>query len=495
MSREVLLLVEALANEKNVSQDIVFSALELALASATKKKISGETDANIRIEIDRETGAYQSFRRWEIVEETMLETPNCQLTLQQALKKNAQAELGGFIEEPIEAVVLGRIGAQTAKQVILQKMRDAEREQLLNDFLQRQDHLINGQIKRVERHHIIVECGKLDAVLPHDQMIPRENLRIGDRIKAFLLRVDQTSRGPQLVLTRTSCDFLRKLFELEVPEIEEGLLEIKEVARDPGARAKIAVKSNDARIDPQGTCIGIRGSRVQAVIQELAGERIDIVLWSPDAAQFVINALSPAQVNRIVVNEESHIMDVIVNEDQLPLSIGKNGQNVRLAAELTGWNLNILTEDEANEKLRGKDLSMQQLFIQSLDIGEDVAAVLVQEGFASLEEIAYVPTAEFLAIEGFDETLANELRQRARNALLLQAINDEEKTSTAEEALKNLEGIDHHILHQLVAKGITTRNGLADLATDELVEIADIDEKRANQLILKAREHWQIDES
>jgi N utilization substance protein A len=489
MSREVLLLAEALANEKNVDAEIVFSALEFALASATKKKINDEA-VDIRVEIDRETGAYRSFRRWIIVEDDLLDAPSCQLTLQAALQKNPQAELGGYIEEPIQTVELGRIGAQTAKQVILQKMRDAERTQLLNEFLQRQDQLIHGQIKRVERNHMIVECGKLDALLPHDQMISRENLRIGDRIKAFLLRVDDTGRGPQLILTRTSREFLRKLFELEVPEIEEGLLEIKEVARDPGVRAKIAVKSNDARVDPQGTCIGMRGSRVQAVTQELAGERIDVVLWSPDAAQFVINALSPAQVIRIVVNEDSHIMDVIVNEDQLPLSIGKNGQNVRLAAELTGWNLNILTEEEANEKLRSKDLTLQQLFIQSLDIGEDVAIILVQEGFASLEEIAYVPTAEFLAIEGFDESLANELRQRARNALLLQAITDEEKATSAEEALKSLEGMDHHVLHRLVAKGIVRLNDLADLATDELIDIADIDEQKANELIIKAREYW-----
>ncbi|HJU49432.1 MAG TPA: transcription termination factor NusA, partial [Pseudogulbenkiania sp.] len=346
MSREILLLVDALASEKSVSKDVVFTALELALASATKKKFN-QDDVDIRVEIDRHTGQYHTFRRWTVVEDDMLEFDDKELELAEARERDPSVEVGGFIEEPMEAVEFGRIGAQAAKQVILQKIRDAEREQLLSEFLQRREHLVSGTVKRIERGNAIIECGKLEAVLPREQMIPKENLRVGDRVKAYLMRIDRLGRGPQLVLSRTSREFLVKLFELEVPEIEEGLLEIKEAARDPGLRAKIAVKANDPRIDPQGTCIGMRGSRVQSVTQELAGERVDIVLWAPEPAQFVINALSPAEVNRIMVDEDNHAMDVVVDEDQLALAIGRSGQNVRLAAELTGWYLNIMTVTEA----------------------------------------------------------------------------------------------------------------------------------------------------
>lgn len=382
---------------------------------------------DVRVEIDRHSGQYQTFRRWLVVEDELLESESKEIGLVDARERDPRIELGAYIEESMEAVEFGRIGAQTAKQVILQRIRDAEREQLLNEFLQRREHLVTGTIKRIERGNAIVECGKLEAVLPRDQMIPKENLRVGDRVKAFLLRIDRLGRGPQLVLSRTSPEFLTKLFELEVPEIDEGLLEIKAAVRDSGMRAKIAVKANDARIDPQGTCIGMRGSRVQSVSQELGGERIDIVLWAPEPAQFVINALSPAEVSRIMVDEDNHSMDVVVEEEQLALAIGRSGQNVKLAAELTGWYLNIMTVAEAEEKHQAEDAAVRDLFVNALGVSEDVAAVLVQEGFAALEEVAYVPIAEMLEIEGFDEELVNDLRSRARDALLTQAIASEEK--------------------------------------------------------------------
>src|SRR5574343_1016037 len=387
MSREILLLVDALAREKNVSKEIVFGALELALASATKKK-SNQEDIDVRVEIDRNTGDYHSFRRWQLVEDNDHEYPSRQVAVSYLDERHAGLEIGDFYEEPLEAIEFGRIGAQTAKQVILQKIRDAEREQVLNDFLERNDFLVRGNIKRMERGNAIIEIGKLEAVLPRDQMIPKENLRVGDPVRAYLLRVDRGGRGPQLVLSRTSAEFVKKLFELEVPEIEEGLLEIRGAARDPGSRAKISVKANDPRIDPQGTCIGMRGSRVQAVTSELAGERVDIVLWSPEQATYVINALSPAEVQRIMVDEEKHSMDVVVEEDQLALEIGRGGQNVRLASELTGWILNIMTVDEAAEKHEAEDAALRSLFINSLDVDEEMAEVLISEGFTTLEEVA-----------------------------------------------------------------------------------------------------------
>jgi N utilization substance protein A len=468
---------------------VVFGALELALASATKKKFNHD-DIDVRVEIDRHTGQYHSFRRWTIVEDELFESEGRELTLEEARERDPRAEVGGFIEEPMEAVEFGRIGAQTAKQVILQKIRDAEREQILNEFLQRREQLVVGTVKRVERGNAIIECGKLEAVLPRDQMIPKENLRVGDRVKAYLLRIDRLGRGPQLVLSRISREFLIKLFELEVPEIEDGLLEIKEAARDPGLRAKIAVKANDARIDPQGTCIGVRGSRVQAVTQELAGERVDIVLWAPDTAQFVINALSPAEVNRILIDEDNHCIDVVVEEDQLALAIGRGGQNVKLAAELTGWNLNIMTVTEADEKHQAEDAVLRDMFMAQLGVDEDMATVLVQEGFATLEEVAYVPIAEMLDIEGFDEGLVNELRSRARDSLLTQAIASEEKIESVTDELKNLEGLDADLVRQLAENGVTTRDELADLAVVDLVEMTGIEDDTARTLIMKAREHW-----
>ena len=489
MSREILLLVDALASEKNVGREVVFSALELALASATKKKFNDE-EIDVRVEIDRHNGQYQSFRRWTVVDAEALEFEDRELSLEEARERDPRAELGGVIEEPMEAVEFGRIGAQAAKQVILQKIRDAEREQVLNEFLQRRESLITGTIKRIERGNAIVECGKLEAVLPRDQMIPKENLRVGDRVKACLLRIDRLGRGPQLILSRTSRDFLVKLFEQEVPEIEDGMLDIKEAARDPGMRAKMAVKSNDPRLDPQGTCIGVRGSRVQSVTQELAGERIDIVLWAPDPAQFVINALSPAEVNRIMVDEDTHTMDVVVEEDQLALAIGRGGQNVKLAAELTGWNLNILTVSEAEEKHLEEDAKLRDHFMQHLGVDEDIAATLVQEGFATLEEVAYVPISEMLEIDGFDEALVNELRSRARDAILTLAIASEEKVEDVSEDLKSMEGLDSELVRKLAENGVTTRDDLADLAVDDLVDMTGMEADAARALIMKAREHW-----
>ena len=488
MSREILLVVDALAREKNVDREIVFSALELALASATKKR--NHDAMEVRVSIDRETGIYESFRLWNVVADDEYMDEGLQLPLSEAIQKNAEVEVGEILEEHLEPIEFGRIGAQTAKQVILQKIREAEREQILSDFLMRKEHLVTGVIKRMERGNAIIESGRIEAVLPRDQMIPRENLRIGDRVRAFLLKIDRQARGPQLILSRIAPEFLVKLFELEVPEIEEGLIEIKAAARDPGARGKIAVKSNDQRIDPQGTCIGMRGSRVQAVTSELGGERVDIVLWSPEPAQFVIHALAPAEVSSIVVDEEKHSMDVVVVEEQLALAIGRAGQNVRLASELTGWTLNIMTADEADLKSTAEASSIKNEFMLKLDVDEEVADVLVQEGFSTLEEIAYVPLSEMLEMEYFDEDTINELRARARNVLLTAEIVSEEKVEHVAESLATMEGMDSETVRQLAEHGIDTIEALADLAVDDLLEIIEMSEDRAKTLIMTARAPW-----
>jgi len=488
MSREILLLVDALAREKDVEKDIVFAALEQALASATKKRF--REDVDVRVEIDRNTGDYSSFRRWHIVAEDVLEAPDREMTVEQGSAMVADIQLDEYVEEPLEPVEFGRIGAQTAKQVILQKIRDAEREQILNDFLARKEHLVTGTIKRIERGNAIVESGRIEAVLPRDQMIPKENLRVGDRVRAFLLKIDRSSRGPQLVLSRVAPDFLIKLFELEVPEIEEGLLEVKAAARDPGSRAKIAVKSNDPRIDPIGTCVGMRGSRVQAVTSELAGERVDIILWSPDPAQFVINALAPAEVSSIVVDEDRHSMDIVVDEENLAQAIGRSGQNVRLASELTGWELNIMTEEESQRKNEEESAALKALFMEKLDVDEEVADILVQEGFNTLESVAYVPINEMLEIEQFDEDTVNELRSRARNSLLITAIASEEKVEEVASDLQALEGMDGPTARVLAAKGVRTQEDLAELAVDDLIELTGMDTERAKTLIMAARAPW-----
>ena len=488
MSREILLLVDVLAREKNVSKEIVFDALEQALASATRKRI--HDDADVRVSVDRGSGDFDAFRRWEVVldEEYVLEER--QVPLSEAVEQDSEIEVGDFLEETLEPIDFGRIGAQAAKQVILQRIRDAEREQILNDFLERKDHLVTGAIKRMERGNAIVEAGKIEAVLPRDQMIPRENLRVGDRVKAYLLKVDRAARGPQLILSRTAPEFIINLFEVEVPEVDDGLLEIKAAARDAGIRAKIAVKSNDSRIDPIGTCVGMRGMRVTAVTNELAGERVDIVLWSADPAQFVVSALAPAQVTSVVVDEDKHSMDVVVDEVNLAVAIGRGGQNVRLASELTGWAINLMTEEESQTRVEAESAAIRVLFMESLDVDEEVANILIAEGFSTLEEVAYVPLNEMLEIEAFDEATVQELRERARNVLLTEAIVAEGQLEGASDDLLNLEGMDKRLAGQLVANDIKTRDDLADLAVDELTEMTGIDVEQAKQLITTARAHW-----
>ena len=488
MSREILLLVDALAREKNVNRDIVFGALELALASATKKRFKDDVD--VRVQVDHDTGDFSSFRRWQIVPDEELESEITQIALSDAQEQHPDKAVHDYVEEPLEKVEFGRIGAQAAKQIILQKIRDAEREQILNDFLARKEYLVTGSVKRMDRGNAIIESGRVEALLPRDQMIPKENLRIGDRARAYLWKIDRSARGPQLILSRTVPEFLVKLFELEVPELEDGLLEIKAAARDPGSRAKIAVKSNDPRIDPIGTCVGMRGSRVQAVTAELAGERVDIINWAADPAQFVISALAPAEVSSIVVDEEKHSMDIVVDEDNLAQAIGRSGQNVRLASELTGWELNLMTVEESRQKQEEEQSNTRGVFMEKLDVDEEVADILVQEGFSSLEEVAYVPINEMLEIEAFDEDTVNELRSRARNALLTQAIVSEEKLEHELEDLLQLEGMDSDTARKLSYSGVATREALADLATDDLVDMIGIDQERASQLIMTARAPW-----
>ncbi len=497
MSREILLLVDALAREKSVPRETIFTALEQALASATKRRFTDkflQEEANMRVEINRLTGEYKGYRQWTVVPDEEHEEPARQIAITDAPERGDDLQLGDIIEEPLEPVDFGRIGAQTAKQVILQKIRDAEREQILSDFLERDELLVTGTIKRIERGNVIIESGRIEALLPRDQTIPKENLRVGDRVRAYLLKVDRTLRGPQLVLSRITPELIKVLFELEVPELEEGLLELKAAARDPGLRAKIAVKSNDPRIDPIGTCVGMRGSRVQAVTGELAGERVDIILWSADPAQFVINALAPAEVSSIIVDEEKHSMDVVVDEEQLAQAIGRGGQNVRLASELTGWQLNMMTEAEANSKRDTEHGSIQELFMAKLDVDEEVAKILIAEGFSNLEEVAYVPISEMLEIDSFDEDTVNELRRRARDALVTDAIKSEETIETAADDLLAMEGMDDDTAHLLATKGVRTMEDLADLAIDELTEMTGMEGDRAKQLIMTARAPWFVEQ-
>ena len=495
MSREMLQLAEALASEKNVESEVVFEALEFALSVAAKKKADRE-HMDVRVSIDRNTGEYHTFRRWLIVADEDYTYPDTQKTIEEIQEEfpDSPLQIGEYYEEELENVAFGRQAAQTAKQIILQRIRDAEREQILNEFLARKEDIVSGTVKRVERHGIIVEVvsGKLDALIPRDQMIPRENFRSGDRIRALLLRVDEigSTGRKQVILSRTDKNFLAKLYAMEVPEIEDGSLEIRAVARDPGQRAKVAVKANDQRIDPQGTCIGVRGSRVNSVSNELSGERIDVVLWSPETAQFVINALSPAEVTRIVIDEDKHAVDVVVAEDQLALAIGRGGQNVRLASDLTEWQLNIMTVAEADERNAAEDEAIRKLFTEHLNIDEETADILLQEGFATLEEVAYVPAAELLEIDGFDEEIVEVLRNRARDAILTLAIASEEKLEDVADDLRSLEGLDTEMLRDLAQAGIITRDDLAELAVDELIEITGVTEEEAKKVILAAREHW-----
>jgi N utilization substance protein A len=487
MSREILLLVDALAREKNVDKEVVFGALEHALAQATKKRYEGDVD--IRVAIDRDTGEFETFRRWHVVpDEAGLQLPDQEILLFEAKDQIGDIEVDDFIEEPIESVDFGRRFAQDTKQVVLQRIRDAEREQILADFLERGDALVTGTIKRMERGDAIVESGKIEARLPRDQMIPKENLRIGDRVRAYIQRIERNARGPQVILSRTAPEFIMKLFELEVPEIEQGLLEIKSAARDAGVRAKIAVFTSDKRIDPIGTCVGMRGSRVQAVTGELGGERVDIVLWSDDPAQFVIGALAPANVSSIMVDEEKHAMDVVVDEENLAIAIGRGGQNVRLAAELTGWQINIMTAEESADKSAQETAAVRLLFMEKLDVDQEVADILANEGFSSLEEIAYVPITEMLEIESFDEDTVNELRNRARDALVTEAIASEEGLEGMEEAMVGFEGMDRVTAGKLGLAGVKTLEQFSGLAYDEFGAILALPADRARQLIDNAFE-------
>lgn len=493
MNKEILMVAEAVSNEKGVDQEIIFDALESALASATRKRYSEDVD--VRVSINRDTGDYDSFRRWKVFadESTELEVPDRELRMIDAVDVDPAAEPGGYVEETIPSVGFGRIEAQTAKQVIVQKVREAERRKVVEEFEGRVGQLLSGVVKRVDRNGVFIDLGgNAEGFVPRENMMPREPVRHQDRIKALLREVRSEPRGPQLFLTRTSPQFLLELFKLEVPEVGQGLIEILAAARDPGLRAKIAVKSNDRRIDPVGACVGMRGSRVQAVSNELAGERVDIILWNESPAQFVINAMSPADVSSIVVDEESHSMDIAVQEDKLSQAIGRGGQNIRLASELTGWELNVMTEAAAEEKSEKESRSLLELFQQKLDVDEEVALILVQEGFSSIEEVAYVPTNELLGIEEFDQDIVDELRNRARDVLITQAIQSEEKLDTAPPAedLLNLEGMDPALAARLASRGIRTRDDLAEQAVDDLEGVEGLDPARSATLIMAARAHW-----
>ncbi len=489
MNRELLMLVDAISREKSVDLEVVFGAVEAALASASKKLHGGEVD--MRVTVDRDSGEYETFRRWHVVpDEAGLQLPDSEILLFEAKEQISDIEVDDYIEEPVDSVSIGRIGAQAAKQVILQKIRDAEREQLLNDFLSRGEKIFVGTVKRLDKGDVIVESGRVEGRLRRAEMIPKENLRTGDRVRAYIAEVDPTLRGPQILLSRSAPGFMMELFAQEVPEIEQGLLEIKSCARDPGSRAKIAVVSHDKRVDPIGTCVGVRGSRVNAVTNEVAGERVDIVLWSEDPAQFVIGALAPANVVSIVVDEERHAMDVVVDEENLAIAIGRGGQNVRLASEMTGWRINIMTAEESATKQASESDSVRKLFIEKLDVDAEVADILIAEGFASLEEVAYVPMQEMLEIESFDEDTVNELRMRAKDALLTMEIAKEENVDDVSQDLRDLEGLTPDLIGKLAEGGIHTRDDLADLAVDELIEMTGIDEAQARAVIMKAREHW-----
>ncbi len=495
MSKEILMVADAVSNEKGVSRDVIFEAIESALATATKK-LNDSEEIDCRVSVDRETGDYESFRVWTVVDEEEYLEEGSQFTLDQAGDKDKSLAIGDTWEEKIENVKFGRIAAQTAKQVIVQKVREAEREIVIAEYQDRVGELVAGTVKKVTRDNIIVDLGSnAEALLPRDQMIPRETFRISDRLRALLTDVRSEQRGPQLFLSRTSPDMLVELFKIEVPEISEEIIEIKAAARDPGSRAKIVVRTNDGRIDPVGACVGMRGSRVQVVSNELANERIDIILWDDNPAQLVINSMAPAEVSSIIVEEDSHTMDIAVEEENLAQAIGRNGQNVRLAGELTGWTINVMSEEDAENKQQQEASSFIEMFMEKLGVDEEVSEVLVQEGFTSLEEIAYVPLDEVLAIDGFDEEIANELRNRAKDALLTQAIASEEDLSSANIAddLLNMEGMDDILALALAKKGILNMEELAEQATDELMDIEGMDEDRAGKLIMTARAPWFVE--
>src|SRR6218665_1160567 len=513
MNREMLMLVDAISREKNVERDVVFGAVEAALAQATKKLYQGEVD--IRVAVDRDNGVYETFRRWLVVPDSAgLQNPDAEELYSDVKEDIADIEEGDYIEKPVDSVPIGRIGAMAAKQVILQRIRDAEREMLLNDFMSRGDKIFVGTVKRMDKGDIIVESGRVEGRLRRSEMIPKENLRSGDRVRAMIMEVDLTLRVAPIILSRSAPEFMIELFRQEVPEIEQGLLEIKSCARDAGSRAKIAVLSHDKRVDPIGTCVGVRGSRVNGVTNELAGERVDIVLWSEDPAQFVIGALAPANVSSIVVDEEKHAMDgvgegeggggnvswrggdeekhargVVVDEENLAIAIGRGGQNVRLAADLTGWKINIMDAAESAQKQAKESDTARRLFMEKLDVDEEIADILIAEGFNSLEEVAYVPLQEMLEIDSFDEDTVNELRARAKDALLTMEIAREESVEEVSQDLRDLGGLSPALIAQLAKGGVHTRDDLADLAIDQLTDLTGQSEEEAKALIMKAREH------
>lgn len=495
MNKEILLVAEAVSNEKDVPKEVIFEAIEVALATATKKRYDEEAD--IRVVIDRATGDYETFRRWLVVSNEEVPALGTELTMEEAEEIDKALQPGDMHEEQVESVAFGRIAAQTAKQVIVQKVREAERAKVVEQYRDRQGELISGSVKKVTRDNIIVDLGNnAEALLPRDQLIQREAFRMGDRVRAVLKEVRSEGRGPQLIMSRSCNEMLIELFRIEVPEISEEVIEIRAASRDPGSRAKIAVKTNDGRIDPVGACVGMRGSRVQAVSNELGGERVDIVLWDDNPAQLVINAMAPADVASIVLDEETHSMDVAVAEENLAMAIGRSGQNVRLASELTGWELNVMTEEDAQEKHQSEVGSVIDTFINHLDVDEDVAEVLVDEGFTTLEEVAYVPVDEMLEIDGFDEDIVEELRKRAKDALLNLAIASEEKLDNAEPAqdLLEMEGMDKHLAYLLAAQGVITMEDLAEQSIDDLLDIEGLDEERAATLIMTARAPWFAEE-
>lgn len=493
MSKELLLVVEAVANEKGVPERVILEAIEAALASAAKKRYVDQ-DVAVRVSVNPKDGSYETFRRWEVVaDDVVMESPDRQLRLMDAIDESEGAEVGDFIEEPIENAEFGRIAAQAAKQVIVQRVREAERMQVVDAWKDRVGELVTGTVKRVERGNIFVDLGgNAEGFIAKDKGIPRDALRTGDRVRGYLYDVRSEPRGPQLFVSRAAPEFMMELFRLEVPEVGQGLVEIKACARDPGDRAKIAVLAHDTRTDPIGACIGMRGSRVQAVTNELNGERVDIVLWSDNVAQFVINAMAPAEVQSIIVDEDKHAMDLAVSEEKLAQAIGRGGQNVRLASRLTGWQLNVMTADQVQAKSEAEQATARQLFIEKLEVDEEIAGILVTEGFSTVEEIAYVPVGELLAVEGFDEDIVEELRARARDALLNEALAVEEGAEDGQPAedLLTLEGMDEATAYVLASRGVRTRDDLAELAVDEITDIEDMDETRAAALIMEARKHW-----
>jgi N utilization substance protein A len=496
-NKEILLVVDAVSNEKGIEREVIFTAIEAALATASKK-LSNE-DIEVRVAIDRATGNYDTFRRWEVMEDDdeEFDNPEKQIKLTYARKKNPDIQPGEYIEEPMDSAEFGRIAAQAAKQVIVQKVREAERARVVDAYQDRVGELVMGVVKRLDKGNVILDLGdNIEALIPREDMIPREAIRPGDRLRGFLKDVRSEMRGPQLFISRTAPELLIELFKLEVPEVGEGLIEILGAARDPGSRAKIAVKTNDPRIDPVGACVGMRGSRVRAVSNELADERVDIILWDENVAQFVINAMSPAEVVSIVVDEDSHSMDIAVDDEQLSQAIGRGGQNVRLASELTGWTINVMSEEQAAEKGEAEAQAAQQLFVEQLDVDEEVANILVQEGFTSIEEVAYVPLEEMLQIEEFDEDMVNELRNRSKDVLLTRALVQEEELDEKQPAedLLNMDGMDQHLAYILASRGVINMEDLAEQSVDELLDIEGMDEERAAQLIMTARAPWFADE-